>query len=90
VINNSHLTAVSRKLPAVPLRWLFKQGRLKGWVLDYGCGKSHKVNQQLCPMDGYDPFYRPYGICLANYYTITCNYVLNVIPDEFERLNLNG
>jgi ATP adenylyltransferase len=86
--NNSHKTAISRNTLSVPMVYLAKQELLKGNVLDYGCGKG----QDAAELDiaAYDKYHAPNGADLSSgqYDTITCNYVLNVIPDDIERLDV--
>ena len=84
-MNKSHLTAIVRKTLPLPTRWLIKERRIIGDVLDYGCGRCHEVNNKHFRADGYDPHYRPDGIKKLRYDTIICNYVLNVIEDPVER-----
>jgi hypothetical protein len=52
---------------------------LKGRILDYGCGRGYDA-KHFC-MDSYDPYWYPIGP-FGLYDTITCLYVLNVLPEE--------
>jgi hypothetical protein len=76
VMNKSHLTAINRKKPSLPMRILEKQKRLSLPVLDYGSGKGYDALYYDTAM--YDPHYFPYKP-KRKYKTIVCNYVLNVI-----------
>ncbi len=74
------MTAIKRKTPPEPLRWLYERGLILGKALDYGCGRSTWYN-----MDGYDPHWKP--VTITNKYdTITCLYVLNVVNERDEEL----
>lgn len=74
-------TAMSRKKPSAPVRFLMRHGYIRGRVLDYGCGKG--TDADAMNADGYDPEYQPDRQGLRpEYDTITCNYVLNVLPPE--------
>lgn len=79
---NAHRTAISRKKLSGPMRFLSDTDMILGRSLDYGCGKGFDAD--TLGMDSYDPHYRdtqPSGL----YDTITCNYVLNVIPNSDDR-----
>lgn len=86
IINHPHLTAIRRTELSVPTRWLLKQGRLKGRILDFGCGLGYdtdELSRQGYDIVGYDNYYRtdpPEG----KFDTIICQYVLNVLeqPDQ--------
>lgn len=77
-----HLTAIARRKPSAPMQALDAKGLLVGRKLDYGCGRG--LDAETYDMDAYDPHYRPIDP-EGPYDTITCNYVLNVIPDPVER-----
>ena len=66
-------TAISRKTPPEPIRWLNKQGLLKGRVLDYGSGRNCWLGM-IC----YDPHWRP-SKPRGKFDTVVCCYVLNVV-----------
>jgi hypothetical protein len=53
--------------------------------LDYGCGKGFDADH--FGMAKYDPYFYPDKPTQV-YDTITCNYVLNVIPDHSERVQV--
>jgi len=84
-MNKSHLTARTREKPSVPIRILDKKDLLIGNLLDYGCGKGFDAKH--FNMDKYDPHYAPQKPT-GKYNTITCIYVLNVIEDKRERLEV--
>jgi len=72
-------TAIRRKKPSAPTKYLDKSSLLVGKMLDYGCG--YGVDADYFGMDKYDPHYfpdKPEG----KYDTIICQYVLNVVPKE--------
>lgn len=81
-MGKAHLTAIARKAPSKPMRWLDKHGLLKGNMLDYGCGRGKDA--ETFGMDKYDPHYCPV-VPVKQYDTIVCTFVLNVIEDEVER-----
>ena len=94
--HNPEKTAKSRKSPSAPMKLMNDLGILKGKKLDFGCGKG--TDAEVFEMDKYDPHYFNVYPTKA-YTTITCNYVLNVLPKEDERdvlkdiqglLNKNG
>jgi DNA phosphorothioation-associated putative methyltransferase len=82
---NEHLTAIARKFPSAPLRYLIGKGLVSGYsVLDYGCGRGIDVE---CLSDlgynarGWDPYWAPDDKPLSlQYDTVLCTYVLNVLP----------
>ena len=84
-MNTSHLTAKKRKKPSAPMRRLSADGRLRGRMLDYGCGKGKDADEY--GMESYDPHYQP-KMPDGMFDTITCNFVLNVIEDSRERRNI--
>jgi len=75
-------TAITRNAPAKPMRILFESGKLIGNTLDYGCGKGKDA--EIYKMDKFDPFYFPKKLQENSYDTVTCQYVLNVLPLEEE------
>ena len=81
-MDNSHKTAITRKFLSAPMRYLNDQDLLAGRCLDYGCGKGFDAD--TLNIDGFDPYHRPTEP-IGKFDTITCNYVLNVIPNEDER-----
>lgn len=83
-MNKSHLTAISRKSPSAPMKWLKDMGLLTGKMLDYGCGRG--LDADTFGMEKYDPFwFKCDDFSVSEFDTITCNYVLNVIEDPIER-----
>lgn len=80
---NSHRTAIKRKKPSAPMQALNKKSRLYGRTLDYGCGRGFDAHTY--GMEKYDPHFapdKPKGL----FDVITCNFVLNVIEDEADRI----
>lgn len=81
MIDKSHLTAITRKTLPVPTRWLLKNNKVTGKVLDYGCGRCASVNPR--GWKNFDPHYEPAFNLEENYFdTILCNYVLCVLSPE--------
>jgi hypothetical protein len=77
--NAAHKTAIRRKAPSVPMRWLHCNNKLQGRALDYGCGRGYDADHYK--LDKYDPHYycmEPTG----EYDTVVCNYVLNVVHKD--------
>ena len=75
----SHLTAITRKSPSRPMRYLAQNNKLVGDILDYGCGKGFDC--QHYSVDGYDPYFQP-EYPKKQYNTIVCNFVLNVVKEN--------
>jgi len=94
MLANSHLTAITRKGPSAPCRWLHKQGRIEAPVLDWGCGKGADrafLDGNHVYAVGYDPHYRPKKpLPELRFKTILCTYVLNVIPEYHDRCAVIG
>ena len=85
-MNKSHLTAIARNRPSVPMKRLAKANRLEGLkMLDYGCGRGFDADYYN--MDKYDPYHHRNDeiFKIGQYDVITCNYVLNVIESAYER-----
>lgn len=79
--SNSRYTAKERQGPSFPTKWLFRNGYIKGKVLDFGCGYGSDVaylEEKGFKVVGYDPYYRP-AKPEGLYDTIICHYVLNVL-----------
>ena len=72
-------TAISRKSPSRPMRFLQEHDLLKGRMLDYGCGRG--TDAKFFGMDAYDPFWMP-DRPTGTFDTITCHYVLNVVDQD--------
>jgi ATP adenylyltransferase len=72
------MTAIARSFPPEPLKWLYERGLIYGRTLDYGSGRGCWYD-----MTCYDPHWRP-GYPTGKYDTITCIYVLNVVPAKVE------
>ena len=95
----AYKTAISRTTASGPTKWLAKERRLLGSILDYGCGRGKDVtwiNEAHPHAIGYDPHFFPnctgidpkpwWNVIL--YDTIICNFVLNVIESPDARQNL--
>jgi len=81
-------TAIARKGPSLPLRWLLKDRLIsrEDTVLDYGCGKGADVTAlraKRIKAVGWDPYHRP-DIHPRLNDVVLCTYVLNVL-DGVER-----
>ena len=89
---NSHLTAIERTSLSYPARILLNQKKIKGKVLDFGCGIGKDVEllqQKGFDIQGYDPHYFP-EFPVEKYDTILCFYVLNVLlPEEQAEVLMN-
>lgn len=89
---NSHLTAIERTSLSYPARILLNQKKIKGKVLDFGCGIGKDVEllkNEGFDIIGYDPFYFP-TFPTEKYDTILCFYVLNVLlPEEQAEVLMN-
>lgn len=77
----SHLTAKERDSLSYPARYLLNSGKIKGNILDFGCGFGKDVEYLLkkgYEISGYDKYYfQDYP--RSKYDTILCFYVLNVL-----------
>lgn len=89
---NSHLTAIERTSLSYPARILLNQKKIKGKVLDFGCGIGKDVEvlkAKNIEITGYDPFYFP-DYPTEKYDIILCFYVLNVLlPEEQAEVLMN-
>jgi diadenosine tetraphosphate (Ap4A) HIT family hydrolase len=89
---NSHLTAIERTSLSYPARILLNQKKIKGKVLDFGCGIGKDVEllkNEGFDITGYDLFYFP-TFPTEKYDTILCFYVLNVLlPEEQAEVLMN-
>jgi len=92
-------TAIHRKGPSAPCRWLYKHGYIcNGYIdpatmreragLDYGCG--HGADCDFLGWLGWDPVHRRAGAYLvdAQFRAVTCTYVLNVIRGKGRRAGI--
>ena len=88
----SHFTAIERTSLSFPARILKERKRLKGRILDFGCGIGKDVeilNHQSFDIVGYDPHYFP-EFPDEKFDTIICFYVLNVLlPEEQAEVLMN-
>ena len=79
-----HRTAIQRGSLSAPARWLLNHGKLKGRILDYGCGRGDILPYYSPLVIEYDPHYTkelPHG----KFDTIYCGYVANIILSKSER-----
>jgi hypothetical protein len=80
--NKVKFTAIYRKKPSRPMKWLSSHKKLNGGrKLDYGCGRG--FDAYYYKMDKYDLYWeskRPNG----KYDIITCHFVLNVVDEEIQ------
>lgn len=87
---NSHLTAIHRRGPSAPLRFLERTGYIQGCTIDWGCGRGADVDylreHHTDFVAAYDPHYSPeLPNPAARFKTILCTYVLNTIPNYHDR-----
>ena len=81
---NTHKTAIARRSPSAPVKWLYANNMLNGQVLDYGCGRG--FDSDYYGFKKYDPYYFPDQDVLKNRFdTVVCVYVLNVIDISEEK-----
>ena len=88
-------TAIKRKLPSAPLlRGFFFDLEKDDFILDYGCGYGFDVTYlQLAGYDivGYDKYHFPFNFTQLTkglYTKVICSYVINVIEDVEERIDV--
>lgn len=88
----SHLTAIERTSLSFPARILKERNKLKGKILDFGCGVGKDVEilkDQKFDIVGYDPHYFT-EFPEEKFDTIICFYVLNVLlPEEQAEVLMN-
>ena len=80
----SHFTAIERTSLSFPARILKERKKLKGKILDFGCGVGKDVEvlkDQKFDISGYDPYYFS-EFPEEKFDTIMCFYVLNVLLPE--------
>ena len=85
VDSNAAKTAMTRKTPSAPAKWIDAKGLIIGDALDYGCGKG--TDADMIGMEKYDPYYAP-NMPEGKFDTIMCTYVLNVIEDDRTKLSV--
>lgn len=82
---NTHLIVKEKTKVSLLMTVLFERNKLKGEILDFGCGLGKDVEflqSKGFSITGYDPHYFP-ELPKGNFDTIICNYVLNVLlPEE--------
>lgn len=85
-------TAIYRNNPSVPIKTTEPLLELNNTILDYGCGRGFDFNylkNKGFNIVGFDKYIEPYtsiSVLEESYDVIYCNYVLNVIPYESERI----
>jgi hypothetical protein len=89
VVVHHHKTAINRKKPSAPSKWIYENlgFMTNGETLDYGSGFG--VDATYYGIDGWDPISDPWNVhqnAQSCYSVILCTYVLNVIPTIEERL----
>ena len=82
MVDNSHKTAIKRKTPSAPVRFIVNFGYAKGRCLDYGCG--HGLDADTFGFEKYDKYYNPKKLT-RKYDTIVCTYVLNTVKPKAQR-----
>lgn len=80
---NSYKTAIGRKKPSAPSRWLVEHGKIYGLTLDYGCGRG--LDAKHYGWGAFDPHYNQSFLYTGGYDTIVCNYVLNTLLKRDEK-----
>lgn len=93
MITKPYLTAIHRKQPSLPLRKILSFINKDSKILDYGCGHGYDVKYLLDNnylANGYDKYIKSnYNkIKYDKYDIITLFYVLNVIEDINERVEV--
>lgn len=69
-------SAIARKIPSAPARWLHSNGYIRGRVLDFGCGRG--MDASFFNWNSYDKHWKP-DLPPGKFDTILCTYVLNVV-----------
>lgn len=83
-VGGRRLTAIRRTTPSAPARWIHDNVGITQPALDYGCG--HGCDAASFGMDRYDPLFPEYSTFpQAQYATVLCTYVLNVIDCSLTR-----
>lgn len=85
IMANEYKTAITRKSPSLPMKRLAADGLIKGKALDYGSGRGFDAMEY--GMACYDPYFQP-DLPDGLFNTITCNYVLNVIERDKDRIGV--
>lgn len=74
-------TSMARSGQSAPMKAYQRRGLLVGDVLDYGAG------QDTHGLARFDPAYDPdYSLLTRRWHVVVCNYVLNVLPLEHQRV----
>ena len=88
------LTAIHRKSPSYPLKQIFNYLEYDNKILDYGCGNGYDLcylKELGFDIKGYDKYIKKYSEDINikdRFDVINCFYVLNVIADENERIEV--
>lgn len=88
------LTAIHRKSPSYPLKQIFNYLEYDNKILDYGCGHGYDLcylKELGFNIKGYDKYIKKYSEDINiedKFDVINCFYVLNVIADENERIEV--
>lgn len=85
--DNSKYTAIKRDKSSFPLNVLIRNDKIKGEVLDFGCGHGADVDflsEKGYNIEGYDPNFFPEYPHGKRFDTILCFYVLNVLEETEE------
>ena len=83
--SKAYRTAISRPKMSPVMKRLHTDGHLIQDHLDFGCGRGQDADR--LGADKYDPHFYP-NYPDRQYETVTCNFVLNVIENEDERLGV--
>ena len=88
----SYNTAITRKSISAPTKYLLSKNLLTGSILDFGCGKgydSYYLKSKGYDVTSYEPHWNPLDYSNKKYNTIICNYVLNVLNEEDEKIAIS-
>ena len=92
MLANSHKTAIHRRKPSAPCRWLYENDKIVCPILDWGCGlmaDAMFLLRNTGMVYGYDPHYSPTPPAQGEKFnTVLCTYVLNTIPGYFDRCKI--
>jgi len=88
-----HRTAIGRSALSLPVKVLFQAGLVNDETsfLDYGCGRGDDIKflKELgIPATGWDPYFNPETSQLKNCDVVNLGFVLNVIENEQERIEV--
>lgn len=88
-----HRTAISRNALSLPAKILFTGGisNESNSYLDYGCGRGDDIkflSELGVPASGWDPYFAPEKELLVKSDVVNLGFVLNVIEDPAERIEV--